>query len=222
MADGDTLDAQLNSGPLGQGNYKVQQGECLSSIARDRGFFWKTLWNHPSNTEIKTKRKDPNVLLPGDLLFIPQRTAKVQSCQTDKRHKFVLKGEPCSLKLTVMIHKKPRAGEPYLLTIDGKTTTGALDGNGTLEVPIASNAKGGTLVVGSPPFEEKFDLVLGAMDPVSNGQGVQKRLENLGFDFSETSIGETIAQFQKEFGLKVTGDFDDSTRKRLEQEHFSK
>ncbi|MEY2429487.1 MAG: hypothetical protein QOJ40_2372, partial [Verrucomicrobiota bacterium] len=46
-------------------DYKVKDGDCLSSIAFSKGFFWETLWNHGDNSALKSKRKDPNVLSPG-------------------------------------------------------------------------------------------------------------------------------------------------------------
>jgi type I restriction enzyme S subunit len=49
--------------------YVIQPGDCVSSIAFDRGFFWETLWNHPKNAELKQKRTDPNILKEGDILI---------------------------------------------------------------------------------------------------------------------------------------------------------
>ncbi|MGC9973362.1 MAG: LysM domain-containing protein [Bryobacteraceae bacterium] len=44
----------------------VKQGDCMSSIADQYGFFWETLWNHERNAQLKERRKNPNVLMAGD------------------------------------------------------------------------------------------------------------------------------------------------------------
>src|SRR4249920_494288 len=55
--------------------HTVLQGECLSSIAHDFGFGdWHVIYDHPQNASFKTKRPNPNLIYPGDELFIPDLT----------------------------------------------------------------------------------------------------------------------------------------------------
>ncbi len=88
-------------------DYIVQTGDCISSIAFERGFFWETIWNHPKNAELKQKRTDPNILKEGDIVHVPDKELKEESCATDKKHKFKIKGVPAKLKLKVMEPPKP-------------------------------------------------------------------------------------------------------------------
>ena len=83
-------------------DYTVQVGDCISSIAFERGFFWETIWNHPKNAELKQKRQDPNILKEGDIVHIPDKELKEESCATDQKHKFKIKGVPAKLKLRLM------------------------------------------------------------------------------------------------------------------------
>ena len=54
--------------------HMVKEGECLDSIALDHGFAdWRTIYDHPKNTDLRSKRPDPNVIHPGDKLFIPDK-----------------------------------------------------------------------------------------------------------------------------------------------------
>ena len=88
-------------------DYVVQSGDCVTSVAAERGFYWETIWNHPQNAELKQKRGDPNILNEGDTLFIPDKELKEESCATDKKHKFLLKGVPAKLRMRVMEEPKP-------------------------------------------------------------------------------------------------------------------
>jgi hypothetical protein len=47
------------------------QREHLSAIGQQNGFrSYHTIWDQPNNADLKAKR-DPQVLFPGDQLFIP-------------------------------------------------------------------------------------------------------------------------------------------------------
>jgi hypothetical protein len=82
--------------------HTVQQGDCISSIAEEHGVFWEKIWNHSGNASLKEKRKDPNVLLPGDVVFVPEKESREESGATDQKHRFRKKGVPAKLRLKIM------------------------------------------------------------------------------------------------------------------------
>ena len=217
--------AYQGPGPVGTGEYVVKQGDCISSIARDRGHFWQTLWDEPANAELRTARKDPNVLLPGDRVHVPPRQNKYETGQTEMRHRFRLKTQPEMLRIRVLQDGKPRGNQPYTLDVDGEVHTGTTDVNGLLECPIAANARRATLQVGTGLDIEEHVFRLGAIDPITELSGVQGRLNNLGFDCGRVDgkwgpqTERAVRKLQGFYGLPETGIVDQATRDRLQTEH---
>jgi hypothetical protein len=97
----------------------AQQGDCFSSIAKKYGFLEKTLWDHPSNSELKNKRNNPNVLFPGDPVNIPDIELKEYPAPTENKHIFEVKREKIVFSLQVLKNDQPVANEDYVLTVDG-------------------------------------------------------------------------------------------------------
>ena len=200
-------------------NYEVQQGDCMSSIARQFGFFPDTLWNRSENAQLKLKRKDPNVLFPGDIVFVPDKTLRQESAATDQGHTYKVKGVPAKLKLRFLRNDKPRANERYVLEIDGKSTDGTTDGDGGLEASIPPDAKQGKLTFVSNGEEHILDL--GHLDPIDTPSGIQARLHNMGFYKGEINgtmddlTKGAIAGFQKSKSLDQTGNMDSKTTSAL-------
>lgn len=206
-------------------DYMVEQGECLSSIAYEHGFFWRTLWNHPSNAELKTQRKNPNVLLKGDTVHIPDLTLKQESGATEQLHKFKLKGVPEKLRITLLdASKKPRANLDYIIVIDGDSRRGKTDSKGLLVESIPPNAQQGKLILGQKRAET-IALNLGRLDPITELSGVKARMVNLGLyrggiDANlDAATKKALSDFQVQQGLPVTGAPDDATRQKLLQLH---
>jgi hypothetical protein len=219
---------------VGTGNYTVQKGDCITSIASRTGHFWKTLWEHPDNAPIRDARKSPNILLPGDVLTVPPLRKKQQDCATDKLHKFVRKGVPARLRIRVMQEpedppedgsgplEEPRANQDYLLDIDGDVRSGTTDGDGWIDVTIPCEALQGKLTIGPDKFQIQIDL--GYLDPEDDITGLQGRLTNLGYTCMPTGTLDedtraALVLFQTERKLEPTGEFDDATRAKLHELH---
>jgi len=205
-------------------DYKVKQGDCISSIAERHGLFWDKVWNHPKNSRLKEQRKDPNVLYPGDILFIPEKDKREESGGTEQRHRFKKKGTPAKLRLQIMEDDQPRANVDYTLVIDGQIFSGTTDGDGKIEQSIPPNAKKGVLILEN---DTPISLQLGHIDPIEMITGVQQRLLNLGFDCGgvngnlDPETKKALREFQETYGLTVSGELDTPTKDKLLQKHGS-
>ncbi len=206
-------------------DYTVQQGDCISSIAYENGFFPDTIWNLPENSALKAKRKNPNVLMTGDIVHIPDLTVKQEPGATGSKYKFKKKGVPEKLRIKLLDgNHKPRANLDYVIVIDGNSRRGKTDGNGELAESIPPNAKVGKIVPGNDP-SKTINLNLGHLAPVSEISGVKSRLANLGFykgpidDNLDPATQKALSAFQTKQGLPVTGEADDATKNQLQQLH---
>ncbi|MEO8810839.1 MAG: LysM domain-containing protein [Rhodanobacter sp.] len=205
-------------------DYIVSAGDSLASIAKDNGYLWKTLWEHGNNAGLKSLRKNPNQLVEGDKLFLPDKAAKNASKPTDAKHKFKRKGEPTSLKMQLTSLGEPRKDEAYTLTFGDQVIHGQTDGEGKLEHPIPGEVKGATLMLSGG--KEVYNIAIGLLDPSSLTRGIRQRLGNLGYDCGGDSgdeLGEAtrtaLKRFQADNKLKTSGEIDADTRAKIDQLH---
>src|ERR1700690_1574916 len=206
--------------------YTVKQGDCIMSIAEERGYLWETIWNHPDNAQLKELRRDPNIIFPGDVVTIPDKAQRTESAPTDQRSKFVKRIVKAQVRLRLLdLKRQPRANVAYIATVDGVNTSGQTDGDGYLKLTVKPDARELKLKVTEGSKTDNYTLPLGAVDPLDKISGVQHRLTNLGYACAEEqgTMGETtktaVRAFQKEMNLKITGELDDSTRQKLKELH---
>lgn len=203
--------------------HEVRQGEGLSSLAAAYGLLPDTIWNDPANAELKKLRGDGNVLLPGDVVTIPDKTAKQLRAATGARHRFRARNVPARLQLRLTVNGQPRSNQHYMLKIDGQPRYGKTDADGWLDISIPPAAREGRLVIG--PDRREFLLQFGHLDPVTEPSGAQARLVNLGFlrrapsGVWDAATRNALRRFQQKNGLPVTGEHDTETLELLLARH---
>lgn len=211
---------------MGHEPYKVKKGECISSIAFQRGFFRETIWGDSLNAELAKKRVDDgNVLAENDVLQIPERQPAWRQYDVDSHHRFLRKGAAEKLILQFKLNGEPRSKAQYVLDIDGVVRDGETDGNGVLDVWIPSNAKGGKvrfLVTG-----EEYVLQLGSLAPASTVSGAKARLKNLGLytgeinDVMDPAFETALRGFQRLYKVDTEGGLNEATQAKLRALHGS-
>ena len=204
-------------------NYEVKQGDCISSIAFEHGLLPNIIWDHANNAELKSKRKNPNILLPGDVVFVPDKRLKEVSEPTNQVHKFKFQGAPAKLNLKLLDDGEPISNEPFVLDINGKITEGTTDHEGRIRVSIVPNAESGELIVGTGKNRYEYSLDLGWLDPIEQVSGVKKRLHNLGYEagiFDERitdELADALTAFEFDHKLEQTGQITEKNRTKLKE-----
>lgn len=212
---------------------RVGENESTSSLAKRHGFYWKTIWEHGENAELRQKRKDPNVLAADDQIFIPKLEQKKVSVGTESEHVFVRKGEPTEIKMQLLELGEPRKNAPYIFVVNGVSKNGQTDGEGILKQFVPGDAKKAMLYFKDGAEEHK--LRIGSLDPTDLASGIVQRLNNCGFKFSakmpkgmsakeafeEGKVGNkgvrALKNFQAQNELEPNGKLDAATLAKFEE-----
>lgn len=197
--------------------HPVSQGECLSVIADRYGFRWQDIWEHGNNEALRRERENPDVLLPGDLLYIPALEERTHGASTGRRHRAQRSSAGGWISLRLLDpNQQPIGNRPYTLEFGGQTRTGRTDQRGDLEIRIPTHVFHATLRVDPDPAVEggsptHWPLQIGHLDPADYLTGVQARLNALGYDagpvdgiFGPRTKG-AVKRFQEGYHLDVDG-----------------
>jgi N-acetylmuramoyl-L-alanine amidase len=216
--------------------HTVEQGEYLASIAKDYGFSdWRTIYDHPENADLKKIRPNPDVLFPGDQLFIPDKTQKRESCPTEKKSRFQVNVPKALLKIVLKNSEgKAIKNQPYTLKIAWQTLTGSTDGTGSLQQKIPIGIDTGNLSLDKLGLT--WPLKIGHLDPVHDEggdeaivSGLQARLNNLGYHCGNVDgilgprTADALRAFQRDALGRANPDGapDKQTRDALRHQHGS-
>lgn len=211
--------------------HDVVQGEYLSQIARNYGFTdYATIWNHGNNADLKKKRKNPQILKPGDRIFIPDREEKQETRSTEKKHFFRAKRPKLKLNLVLEdLYEEPIKNAKCEMQIDGAAFELTTDGKGKIEKEIPVTSGGGHLVVWEPDVSAvsgvQIPIKIGHLDPIDEVTGQKGRLNNLGYyageinDTQDMRFKSAVEEFQCDHKLTVDGDCGPQTQAKLKEAH---
>jgi len=210
--------------------HTVEQGEYLGLIARHHGFAsYTTIWNHDNNTDLRNLRQNPNILLPGDQVFIPDKLVKTAEAGSGKstRFKVVLDKVLLRLKLDELFGQ-PLANVQCEIRVDGKTVKKTTDDSAIVEIEVTAAAQEAELVVkesGDRLEDVVIPIKIGHLDPVEEQTGQIARLNNLGYfagpidEVDEQFLRSAVEEFQCDEKLTVDGKCGPKTQAKLKAIH---
>ena len=206
--------------------HKVNPGESAEFVAWAHGHEdFKTVWNHDDNSKLRERRPDPNILMPGDKLAMPEAKPRVYTLATGQRHRIVVKIPRKELRLRVLAHKdEPLANAKYRLVLDGvpKPREGTTDGDGMLKEKVRVDVPGALLEIDGRRFRLRLNYINPfPVEPNDPASGVSSRLANLGYEAGGASkpgspaLSSALALYQADAGIEVTGELDSATKDQL-------
>lgn len=199
----------------------IRGGDTVEALAAAHGLFWERVWFHPENEALRKLRDNPNILLPGDRLFIPSRQPKTVKISTARRHTYQRRGVPSKFIARFLdLQGRPRGHERYALEADAFRHEGQLDAEGRLERFVPPHLKRIHLRVGEGEGLEEFEFDVGHLDPVEELSGVVGRLVMLGFydgpDLTEPNADLHAAVMRFRVSVRLPqGGIDDELRAAL-------
>lgn len=213
--------------------HKVVQGEHFAAIARANGHAdFRPLWDAGENSSIKSLRKTPHILLPGDEVFARALEPKDESAPTETKTKFKAGGVKLKLRLEFRSIANDKAiKSPVSLTVEGDHREEALDNDGRVERIIPPAALAGRVVVRDPklPLDLEANLEIGGLHPLDTVTGQIGRLNNLGYEAgpilepatpeAKLKFRSAVEEFQCENGLTVDGVVGGGTKDKLKSVH---
>jgi N-acetylmuramoyl-L-alanine amidase len=217
------------------GTHQVKAGEHMVRIAAELHIAsYHTLWDHPSNADLAASRKNPNILLPGDVVSLSNPAPKKAAAQTLRKYKFVAATNDGLDFRIVLIDEngQPLPSMKCQLLEEGREATS--DASGTVErqdLPppfelgvlrflyrtedlSQRGVEPADIFTGNEEIRLSFAIAVGHLDPLDTPSGIQARLGNLGYYAGEIGYAEedalalrcAIEEFEMENGLTSTGD----------------
>lgn len=210
--------------------YIVRAGDYLSKIASAHGIAdWHALYNHPSNAEFRRLRPNPNLIYPGDELFIPDRTGKAAPAPTGGPSRFRAHRSSNTLQVTLRdFEGRPLANQAATLEVAGASRAVTTDGSGRLNEPIPPDVTRAQVTINGVTIT----FAIGELNPMDDADddgvsGVQGRLSNLGYYGGEIDgeLGDetrdAIRAFQRAHDLVESGYADRPLKDALRSEYGS-
>lgn len=205
-------------------------GEWIGSIAAGNDLpAWQILWKDPGNAGLR-RRRDPNLLLPGDRLSIPApgaakevgETALSIRVATGRKHKLVwYPKDKFRIRIVRVKEYLDLFGPiPYELRVGEHVDSGNITEEGqTIEVILERTVASGTLDLGG----HVFTFEIGGLGPLETFAGIQGRVNNLGWDAGpvddvdgpKTQRG--VKAFQAHTQIKVDGVVGGVTRRTMKK-----
>jgi len=228
-----------------QKEHVVVPGDRMSSIAHEHGYKDYKLLYLAQSDDFKKLRPNPEILMPGDKVTLPDKIDEKHPAKDKKQHKYEEDTTLPEVRIVLRVAGQPFANKtviawgckgPEWAKLPTLVTT---DKTGMALFRILPELDEITLSSTDPIFEVK--LRVGDLRPVTAPGGVEQRVDNLGYrvpvapasapagseaekkarEAQERSIKNVVARFQERMKKAPDGKVGDPLRKLLADAHKS-
>ncbi len=209
--------------------YRVKQGDCICNIAFRFGFTEDFIWNHPENSSLKQVRKNPDALLHGDTVYIPDLRIEPVNILTDQKTRFLRKQVPARFKIQFNVDGEPYSHVQAHVKVDNIAIDPIFtDRDGKIEIPIKPDTTK-ILITFNPDSDkpEPHEFLLGRINPADTVSGQKARLSNLGFytgkidDEQDEHFKTALYGFQSTHNIEPSCHACDTTCSKLKEKYGS-
>src|SRR5688572_23141311 len=95
--------------------YVIRKGDYLTKLGHEMGFDPAYVWSHPKNKDLVDKRKNQEVLKPGDILWVPDEARRRMPVESETSNAYVARVPKVPLVVTLKLGGKVLKKEPYVL-----------------------------------------------------------------------------------------------------------
>jgi hypothetical protein len=171
--------------------YVVAQGDTLTSLAAQSPVPRDVIWTNPKNADLAKQRTNPDVLLAGDLIYLPPpHDQKPTSLQIGSLNSFVSPVE----YMPIQVQAEEFAGASYTAVADGQTLEpGSVKADGQLSLSVPVDTQIVDVMFASPGGA--VQLLVGHLDPVDSSSGRRQRLQNLGWVVPEPGYSDAASSY---------------------------
>jgi N-acetylmuramoyl-L-alanine amidase len=167
--------------------YVIRRGEYLVQLANQFGFDAETVWGDDKNADLREQRSDPNILAPGDVMYIPDRNPRDQQPKTvfpGTTNTFV--SDPAKTTIKIQFLDTQLASHACTIAELPDLAGLATDANGVLTFPVPVTLEAATITF--PDASVECFCRIGHLDPITTLSGAHQRLQNLGYIDDRVSV----------------------------------
>lgn len=203
--------------------HKVQNGEHISLIAASHGFRdYRTVWVNAGNASLRQIRQNPNTLMPGDVVFVPDKADRNEAAETGRRHVFFASARRLMLRIVGLdVHRIAIVAASWTIQHEGGIASDVTTPSGLAATEIPVTARHGSLSLGG----KEVELDIGGLHPIEDESGCLQRLVNLGYledppeEAAAAAIHSAVEEFECDQRLPLTGVCEGVTRDALRDFH---